>query len=86
MAYEMKDGDFSLFRNDKEGNEKRPDMRGKACIGGVIYKLSGWTRKTKDGEKYLAGKIEPEQRTGFAPKPQEPEQTQPERDQSSLPF
>ncbi len=28
MAYEQKPGDFTLFKNDKEGNEKRPDYTG----------------------------------------------------------
>ena len=35
---------FALFRNDKEGNEKRPDRTGYVNIDGVRYRLSGWNR------------------------------------------
>lgn len=36
---------FALFRNDKEGNEKRPDRTGYVNIDGTRYRLSGWDRK-----------------------------------------
>ena len=59
MAYEKKDGDISLFKNDKGGNDKRPDMRGEALIDGRSYRVSLWTRTSgKDGSKFLSGKIE----------------------------
>ncbi len=59
MAYEKKDGDISIFKNDKGENDKRPDMRGTALIGGVEYRVSLWTRTSqKDGSKFLSGKIE----------------------------
>lgn len=35
---------FALFRNDKEGNEKRPDRTGYINIDGKEYWLSGWNR------------------------------------------
>lgn len=59
MAFEQKDGDIAIFRNDKDGNEKRPDMRGTATIGGVVYSVSMWKRTPKaGGEAYLSGRIE----------------------------
>jgi len=59
MAYEKKNGDISLFKNDKGGNDKRPDMRGEALIDGQAFKVSLWTRTSgKDGSKFLSGKIE----------------------------
>lgn len=58
MPYEMRDGDFNLFINDKGDNDKRPDMRGKAMIDGVTYRISAWGRKTQEGKKWLSGKIE----------------------------
>jgi uncharacterized protein (DUF736 family) len=66
---------FVLFRNDKEGNEKRPDYRGTTQVAGVPYKLSGWIKTDKNGKKFLAGQVEPAQ-----PKQQpttEPEPTEP---------
>jgi uncharacterized protein (DUF736 family) len=62
MAYEKKNGDISLFKNDKGDNEKRPDMRGEALIDGRTYRVSLWTKTSqKDGKKFLSGKIEAEQ-------------------------
>jgi len=49
MAFELKDGQGTLFVNDKQGNEKRPDRRGEVNIGGTIYKLSGWLKEGKSG-------------------------------------
>jgi uncharacterized protein (DUF736 family) len=53
---------FSLFLNDKGGNEKRPDRKGDGniVIEGKTYhiKLSGWERTSQGGKQYLSGKIE----------------------------
>ena len=49
-----------LFRNDKSGNEKRPDYRGSAVINNVDYNLSAWIKSSqKTGDKYMSIKIEP---------------------------
>ena len=44
-----------LFRNNKEGNEARPDYRGKIEINGVEYTLAAWIRESKkDGSKFMS--------------------------------
>ena len=49
----------ALFKNDKAGNDKRPDRRGKINIEGVEYKLSGWLRTPKSGgDQFLSLKAE----------------------------
>ena len=48
MAYELKDGQGSLFRNDKREKDSQPNATGTAMIGGVKYRVSAWT---KDGQK-----------------------------------
>ena len=50
---------FVLFLNDKDGNEKRPDMKGTMQIAGVDYDLSGWTRMSPKGVKYISGQVQP---------------------------
>jgi hypothetical protein len=52
---------IALFMNDKGGNEKRPDYRGKINVNGTEYAVSAWLQTKKDGsgEQYLRGKIEP---------------------------
>ncbi len=46
-----------LFKNDKNGNEKRPDYKGSAEIEGVQYWVSAWIRDTAKG-KCLSMKYE----------------------------
>lgn len=56
---------WSLFKNDKGGNPKRPDYRGKCQVGGVEYELAGWIRTRKsDGVKFISGSMKVK-----APKP-----------------
>jgi len=81
-----------LFRNDKEGNERRPDYRGKLNINGVDYRLSGWVRTPKNGgKKYLSLKAEPVEQAPPrpAPGPPYPSQVKPEPvtdDVDDIPF
>ena len=44
-----------LFKNNKDGNEKRPDYRGSAVINNVDYNLSAWIKASqKTGDKYMS--------------------------------
>lgn len=44
-----------LFTNDQEGNDKRPNYKGKIQIEGVVYELAGWIRTgTSSGKKFLS--------------------------------
>lgn len=49
MAFELKDGQGSLFKNTKREKETHPNMTGSAKIDGVEYWVSGWTKG--EGEK-----------------------------------
>lgn len=52
MAYEHKDGQGSLFKNDKKtGNQ--PDYRGTAKIDGKDKRMSAWIKDSKNG-KFLS--------------------------------
>ncbi len=58
MPYDT-DNTFTLGVNDKGGNPKRPDYRGKLHIGGKTYRISAWLRtRQSDGEQFLSGKVE----------------------------
>lgn len=50
---------FTLFRNDKGGNDKRPDYTGEINIDGTDYRLSAWIRKSKKGTTYMSGAVQP---------------------------
>lgn len=52
MAYEMRDGQGSLFKNNKREKETHPNARGECLIGGVVYQISAWTKKDKNGNPW----------------------------------
>ena len=58
MAYETKNNTFSVFDNDKKGNEKRPDYSGRGMVSGVEVKIAVWKRTSQNGKEYLSGTIE----------------------------
>jgi len=59
MAYENKDMEGSLFKNkDKQPGDSRPNAKGVVMIKGVMYRVSAWTNKTRDGEPYQKLKYE----------------------------
>ena len=63
MAYEHKDGSGSLFKNDKQGNDARPDYRGDVMVGGVLYEIAGWLKPkaSNPAEKYMSLSVKPKQ-------------------------
>ena len=61
MAYEQKDGQGSLFKNDKKDTEQQPDYRGSITIGGREYWLSAWIKSSKAGQKYMSLSAQPKE-------------------------
>jgi hypothetical protein len=59
MAYELNEGQGTLFRNDKkpEGS-KQPDYRGEAKLDGVLMEVAGWLKDGKNG-KWMSLSIKP---------------------------
>lgn len=65
----------SLFKNDKDGNEARPDYTGTCQIGGVEYRMAAWLKESASGKKYMSFKFDPKEGgqaalAKSAPKPQ----------------
>lgn len=50
MAYEQKDMEGSLFKNEKREKDSQPQMQGSCTIDGVKYWISAWTNEGK-GDK-----------------------------------
>lgn len=76
MAYELKEGQGSLFRNERKEKDSHPSARGEALIGGVLYEIASWT---KEGRK---GKF---QSLSFKPKQQREPDDRP-GDEREIPF
>ena len=57
MSYEQKEGDISIFKNNKKEAEKHPDYTGTALINGKKMKVALWIKEGQKG-KFSAGKIQ----------------------------
>lgn len=47
QQYQTPDGTGRLWKNDKEGNDRRPDISGDAMYNGQLIEIAGWYTKTK---------------------------------------
>ena len=55
MAYEMRVGQGQLFKSKNRKSEKSPNMSGKLMLpNGVVVYVSGWTKETAAGEKWIS--------------------------------
>lgn len=59
MAYEMKPGQASLFKNDKGGVDTRPDYTGNGMTpDGREVKLSAWVKRPEGKPPYMSISIQ----------------------------
>lgn len=93
MAYEKIEpvGEFTLNKNDKGNNPKRPDYRGEVTIEGESFVIAGWIREVKaTGKKFISGTVTPKQKkeerapSSDFPASSEPQTTQ--SDDGDVPF
>lgn len=55
MAYEMRVGQGQLFKSKARKSDKSPSLSGKLMLpNGVVVWVSGWTRETAAGEKWIS--------------------------------
>ena len=58
MAYELEEGNISVFVNDKGDNPNRPDMTGRGMVWGKAVEISLWHSTSKSGVDYMSGRIQ----------------------------
>ena len=51
MAYEQRNNNGSLFKNDRKQNDRQPDLTGTAIINGKTWRISAWKKTSRDGSK-----------------------------------
>jgi uncharacterized protein (DUF736 family) len=51
----------SLFKNEKKTEDKHPDLGGTLNVDGTDYWISGWTKVSKGGQKFISLSIRPKQ-------------------------
>jgi len=54
MAWEHREGSGSLFTNKYKEKDAHPDFTGEFMLNEVIYKISGWKKKSASGNAYLS--------------------------------
>jgi len=60
--YQPKDGDISIWVNDKGDNPKRPDYTGTLLLNGTEFKVKFWKTISKtSGQVFLSGNVEPKE-------------------------
>jgi len=76
MAYEQKNGDIAVFKNDKKGNDKAPDFKGTALINGVKMDVALWAKS----ETMFAGSVKEKGASYSKPAPKDDDMD------STIPF
>ena len=57
MAYEMKEGQVTLFKNKNKKEDRHPEYKGEIMINGVLQDIALWVKESAKGEKYFSGKV-----------------------------
>ena len=80
MANYTKTGNIMLFKNGNKKEDKHPDYQGTLTMDGIEHKVSGWTRKDKNGNPFIsaqtsieAGDSTPEEATDTTENPDQME-------------
>ena len=70
MAYELNDGQGSLFKNThKKGDDNKPGMTGQVKIAGVVYEIASWKKVDKNGNPWLSLKVQEPRSDAYQPDP-----------------
>lgn len=54
MAYEQRDNNGSIFRNNRKENDKQPDLSGSGMVNGKEVWVSGWRKIDKNGDEWIS--------------------------------
>ena len=82
MAYELKDGQGSLFKNDRKESETHADYTGAVMVGGQEYWLNAWVKRSVGKAPFFSLSLKPKQAKA-APAPAAAKSPDPDDD---LPF
>lgn len=84
MAYEQKPGQFALFKNDKQGNDKRPDYRGDGLdLAGNKIRVSAWIKEGRNG-KFMSCNFQLAEKQESKPYKEEPGRSIPPKTTSAF--
>lgn len=77
MAFQLREGQGNLFKNQRKAAESHPDYKGQMMVNGVMYDLAAWIKFPKEqGKKtWMSLKLSlPQNKTNTpgSPSPQTP--------------
>lgn len=55
--FQMKEGQFMVFKNAKKEKVSQPDLWGKCMVNGKEYRVSLWVAESQSGNKYWNGQV-----------------------------
>jgi hypothetical protein len=73
MPFELKEGQGSLFKNDKRETDKHPNAKGSCLIDGKEYWVSAWTKEGAKG-KWQSLSFTPKDKQQAQPKQERPKE------------
>lgn len=81
MAYERKDGQGSLFPNEKQ-NDRQPDYKGYLQLNSKQYEVALWKKTSQKGAEYISMQVSEKTESApaqaySAPTPVAPEEDMP---------
>lgn len=71
MAYELKEGQGSLFKNERREKDTHPNLQGTILVAGVEYWINGWTKEGAKG-RWISLSVKPKEAAKPAAKAQKP--------------
>jgi hypothetical protein len=86
MAYEIRELNGSLFRNDKKQQPNQRDYNGSCLINGQEFWISAWLKKGQNGTNYMSLAFEPKQQQSPPQQQQNQGYQQPQYPQPNQPF
>lgn len=57
MAFELKEDQCTIFKNEHKKDEKHPDYKGSIKINGEVKEIALWVKTSQKGVPYFSGKI-----------------------------
>lgn len=58
MAFELREGQGSLFENRNKKEDRHPDYKGSIVIHGKTYRVAAWTKQTQVGKTFYSLQVD----------------------------